>query len=131
MGAEEEPEKGEATENAPPKKGSWTFLSNHAHVLVCIGRDPDTRLRDVAAMVGLTERGVFKIITELEENGVITRHREGRRNHYEIHASVKLRHQLENNRTVGSLLEMLLEPEEVARLGLGPDENEEAANDAG
>ena len=114
MGAQEEPAP------AVEKKGSWTFLSNHAHVLVCIARDPDTRLRDVAAQVGLTERGVFKIVTELEENGVITRHRAGRRNHYEINPAIQLRHQLESNRTVGSLLEMVLEPDEMARIGLTP-----------
>ena len=97
---------------------SWTFLSNHAHVLVCLARDPDTRLRDVADEVGITERAVIKIVGELEECGVITRCREGRRNHYEIDPSIRLRHPVEENRTVGSLLEMVLEPAEARRLGL-------------
>ncbi|MCA9581824.1 MAG: winged helix-turn-helix transcriptional regulator [Myxococcales bacterium] len=100
------------------RKASWTFLSNHAHVLVCLARDPDTRLRDVADEVGITERGVFKIVTDLEEGGVITRLREGRRNHYEIDTAVTLRHPLEAHRTVGSLLETLLRPGEAKRLGL-------------
>jgi DNA-binding transcriptional ArsR family regulator len=97
---------------------SWTFLSNHAHVLVCLARNPDTRLRDVASEVGITERAVHKIISELEAAGVVSRIRDGRRNHYELDISVPLRHPLENNRTVGSLLEMLLERGEAKRLGL-------------
>lgn len=97
---------------------SWTFLSNHAHVLVCLGRDPDIRLRDVAEQVGMTERAVFKIVSELEESGVITRIREGRRNHYEIDTTVTLRHPLEQDRTVSSLLKMLLDPAQARRLGL-------------
>lgn len=99
-------------------RASWTFLSNHAHVLVCIARDPDIRLRDVADQVGITERAVFRIVTELEECGVITRTREGRRNHYEIDPRVQLRHPIEGNRTVGSLLATLLEPADIRRLGL-------------
>ena len=99
---------------------TWTFLSNHAHVLVCLARDPDTRLRDVAEQVGITERAVFKIVGELADSGVITRMREGRRNHYEIDTSTRLRHPLEGDRTVGSLLELLLDPTHAARLGLAP-----------
>lgn len=98
---------------------SWTFLSNHAHVLVCLARDPDMRLRDVADLVGLTERGVHRIVTELEEGGVIQRIREGRRNHYEIDPTLALRHPLEADCTVGSLLESLLSAEHARRLGLG------------
>lgn len=100
------------------RRSAWTFLSNHAHVLVCMARDPDTRLRDIADLVGITERGAFKIVTELEEAGVITRMREGRRNHYEINPRAKLRHPLEQNRSVGSLLELLLDPEQARRIGL-------------
>lgn len=98
--------------------GSWTFLSNHAHVLVCLARDSDARLRDVASLVGITERAVHRIVTELEEGGVITRTRAGRRNHYEIQPSAALRHPMESHRTVGGLLIMLLEPAEARRLGL-------------
>ena len=100
------------------RRGTWTFLSNHAHVLVCLARDPDARLRDVAELVGITERGAFKIVSELEAAGVIARAREGRRNHYEINTSVTLRHPLESDRTVGSLLSTLLDPAEARRLGL-------------
>ncbi|PRP90936.1 MarR family protein [Enhygromyxa salina] len=105
-----------STSDGAPK--SWTFLSNHAHVLVCLARDPDMRLRDVAAQVRLTERAVHRIVKELETAGVITRLRDGRRNHYELDPTVPLRHPLEVKRTVGSLLEMLLEPAESKRLGL-------------
>jgi Mn-dependent DtxR family transcriptional regulator len=99
---------------------TWTFLSNHAHVLVCLARDPHTRLRDVAERVGITERAVFKIVTELEGAGVIQRIREGRRNRYEIDPSQQLRHPVEQLRTVGSLLSMLLDPADARRLGLRP-----------
>ena len=107
-------------EGARPATRGWTFLSNHAHVLVCIARDPDIRLRDVAALVGITERATFKIVTELEEGGVLTRIREGRRNHYELDLSVHLRHELESHCNVGELLEMVLLPAEARRLGLEP-----------
>lgn len=89
---------------------NWTFLSNHAHVLVCLARDPDARLRDVAEHVGITERGVARIVGELEEGGFVTRIREGRRNHYEIALDVPLRHPLEAAQTVGGLLRTLLVP---------------------
>jgi hypothetical protein len=111
-----------ATESNPPsRQGSWTLLSNHAHVLVCLARDPDCRLRDVAEHVGITERGVVKIVTDLERAGVIQRTRTGRRNHYEIDTSLALRHPLESNRTVGQLLMSLLSPEQAERLGLDPN----------
>jgi predicted ArsR family transcriptional regulator len=97
---------------------SWTFLSNHAHVLVCLARDRDARLRDVAELVGITERAAFKIVTELEAAGVVRRTREGRRNHYDLDTSVRLRHPLEGNRSVASLLLSLLEPKDAKKLGL-------------
>ena len=91
----------------PPPKAPWTFLTNHSHVLVCLWREPDARLRDVAAWVGVTERAVQAIVADLEAAGVITRCREGRRNHYTIHLEAPLRHPVESGRTVGSLLGML------------------------
>lgn len=92
----------------------WTFLSNHAHVLVCLAREPNIRLRDVAALVGITERAVLKIVSELERGGVVTRKREGRRNRYTIHLGVQLRHILESNRNVGDLLSILVETQNHA-----------------
>lgn len=86
---------------------AWTFLSNHAHVLICLSRDPSMRLRDIAVLVGITERAVQRIVADLEESGVLTRIREGRRNHYEIHAELPLRHAVEAHCTVGDLLDMV------------------------
>ena len=83
---------------------SWTFLSNHGHVLVCIAEDPDARLRDIAGRVGLTERAVFGIVDELQANGYITRERVGRRNRYEVALDLPLRHAIEADRTVGDLI---------------------------
>lgn len=106
--------------STPNGNTSWTFLSNHAHVLICLARDPDARLRDLAVAVGLTERAIHRIVTELEAAGGITRTREGRRTHYELNLSMKLRHPLETDRTVGSLLRMVLSPSEAKRVGLRP-----------
>ena len=93
----------------------WTFLSNHAHVLVCLALDRNARLRDVAASVGITERAVQKIVTDLEEAGIIERARSGRRNSYRLHVDVPLRHPLESHRTVGTLLSLVLERAEYRR----------------
>jgi DNA-binding Lrp family transcriptional regulator len=87
----------------------WTFLSNHAHVLVCLAQDPDARLRDVALSVGITERAVQKIVSDLEAAGVIVRERAGRRNSYRLDLDVPLRHALESHRTVGTLLSLILD----------------------
>jgi predicted ArsR family transcriptional regulator len=85
----------------------WTFLSNHAHVLLILAADPQLRLRDIADRVGITERAVQKIIAELEAGAVLTRTREGRRNRYTIHADRPLRHPVEAHRTVGDLIRMV------------------------
>jgi DNA-binding transcriptional ArsR family regulator len=86
---------------------AWTFLTNHAHVLLCIARDPAARLRDVAEVVGITERAAQRIVAELEEAGYLTRTRDGRRNRYELHPSVPLRHPLEREHPIGELLDVL------------------------
>lgn len=85
----------------------WTFLSNHLHVLLCLYRDPDMRLRDVAQRVNITERAVQGIVLDLEEAGVLRRIKQGRRNRYEIYLDRKLRHSLEEHVAVGKLLELL------------------------
>ncbi|MCA9680682.1 MAG: AsnC family transcriptional regulator [Myxococcales bacterium] len=87
---------------------TWTFLSNHAHVLLCVAAEPAMRLREIADRVGITERAVQKIIVELEEGGALTRCREGRRNHYVVHPDCALRHPVEEHRTVGKLLGLVL-----------------------
>ncbi len=94
----------------------WTFLSNHAHVLVCLALDADARLRDVAAEVGITERAVQGIVGDLVAAGVILRERRGRRNTYRLNLDAPLRHRLEAHRSIRSLLAMVLEPTQVTRL---------------
>ncbi|MFG0274453.1 MAG: helix-turn-helix transcriptional regulator [Phycisphaerales bacterium] len=94
-----------------PAAHEWTFLTNHAHVLICLATDPDARLRDVADRVGITERAVQRIVQDLEEGGVITRSREGRRNRYRIHTRKALRHSVESHRRVADLLAMVADPD--------------------
>jgi hypothetical protein len=84
----------------------WTFLSNHAHVLVCIARSSEILLRDVADQVGITERAVQRIVAELEEGHYLTRKRLGRRNKYEVHADQPLRHPIERHCNVRALVQM-------------------------
>ncbi len=86
----------------------WTFLGNHAHVLICLALDPTIRLRDVAARVGITERAVQSIVGDLEAAGIVGRERTGRRSTYRLNLEAPLRHPLESHRTVGSLLAMVL-----------------------
>ena len=86
---------------------SWTFLTNHMHVLLCIARDPSTRLRDVATAVGITERAAQRIVGELEESGYLVRRREGRRNAYDLRTDRPLRHPLEQEHLIGELLRVL------------------------
>lgn len=87
----------------------WTFLTNHSHVLFCLAKDPEIRLRDVADKVGITERAVQRIVTELEDSGYIKRQRQGRRNTYEVHKFRPLRHPIESHRQVADLLYLILE----------------------
>lgn len=94
----------------PPDASHWTFLTNHSHVLICLDRDPHIRLRDVAELVGITERAVQRIVHDLEEAGVITRQKDGRRNRYRIVESKRLRHRLESHRKVGDLLGLINVP---------------------
>jgi DNA-binding transcriptional ArsR family regulator len=89
----------------------WDFLTNHAHVLLCVAKDPGVRLRDIAADVGITERAAHRILSELVEEGYVLRSREGRRNHYEIRPELSLRHPLVEGREVGDLLDLLLQRE--------------------
>ena len=85
-------------------KPPWTFLTNHAHVLLCIGNDPQVRIRDLADRVGITERAVQRIICELEEDGYLTHEREGRRNTYRVRPHLPLRHPIERRNKVAALL---------------------------
>jgi hypothetical protein len=82
----------------------WTFLTNHAHVLIAVSRDPDARLRDLAASVGITERAAHGIVQDLVEAGYLTRERVGRRNRYEVNPAKPFRHPLERDHDVSVLL---------------------------
>jgi DNA-binding MarR family transcriptional regulator len=86
------------------EKPAWTFLTNHAHVLLCIAGDPQARIRDLAERVGITERAVQRIIFELEDAGYVTHEREGRRNIYRVLPHLPLRHPVEQNSKVAALL---------------------------
>ena len=85
----------------------WTFLTNHAHVLLCLAAQPDSRVRDVAMRVGITERAVLRILHDLEEGGYVVRERTGRRTHYRLHLNQPMRHPVERTRFVGELVDAL------------------------
>ena len=90
-----------------PDLPSWTFLTNHAHVMVALSRDPDLRQRDLSYVVGITPGAVQRILDDLEQAGYLRREKVGRRNHYEIIDRAPLRHPLEGQHTLGELLDML------------------------
>jgi hypothetical protein len=95
----------------------WTFLTNHAQVLVCIARDPGIRLRDIGERVGITERAAHRIVVELADAGYITRERTGRRNRYTINAHFSLPDPVANEQNVGELLAILTGPPGTKRVG--------------
>jgi DNA-binding IclR family transcriptional regulator len=80
---------------------NWSFLTNHARVLLCIAHDPGARLRDIAASLGITERSAHGIVTDLAEAGYLIRHKDGRRNRYQIQAHLPLPEPASRERTVG------------------------------
>src|SRR5262249_10664242 len=102
--------------SSPPKR-TWTFLTNHTQVLLCIARDSDARLRDVAQSVGITERAAQRIVGDLIDAGYVIRERVGRRNRYEINGEAAMRHRAQVGHEVGELLELFELPltDETAR----------------
>jgi DNA-binding IclR family transcriptional regulator len=87
----------------------WSFLTNHARVLVCIAHDGGVRLRDIAATVGITERSAYGIVTDLTEGGYVVKEKDGRRNRYQIQAHLPLREAITQERTIGEVLDVLVE----------------------
>lgn len=85
--------------------GSWTFLTNHAHVLIAISRDPELRQREIGQLVGITEGAVQRILHELEEDGYVTSERIGRRNRYAVRRGRPLRHPIESGHTVDEIID--------------------------
>lgn len=94
---------------------NWTLLSNHGHVLVCLARDGEARLRDVASDVGITERAVQKIVRDLQDGGMVSVTKNGRRNSYRIHKKQNLRHELEEHCTLRNFLSLVRKPPERKR----------------
>jgi hypothetical protein len=88
----------------------WRFVTNHAHVLALIAASPDARLRDIAATVGITERTAGQIVSDLEMAGYLTKTRVGRRNRYEVHGELPLRHPQHRHHTAGELIGFLTAP---------------------
>ena len=85
----------------------WSFLTNHARVLLCIAHDPGVRLRDIAARTGVTERTAYGIVTDLTEAGYVVKHKDGRRNRYQIQAHLPLPETDSRKRTIGEILALL------------------------
>ena len=86
---------------------SWTFLTNHARVLLCIAHDPGTRLRDIATRLDITERSAYGIVTDLTQAGYIVKQKDGRRNRYQIQTHLPLPESTSQERTVGEVLALL------------------------
>jgi hypothetical protein len=101
------------TSNCFPETGNllrvanWTFLTNHARVLLCIAHDPGVRLRDIAASLNITERSAFGILTDLADAGYVVKQKDGRRNRYQIQAHLPLPEPTSRERTVGEVLALL------------------------
>ena len=93
----------------------WTFLTNHAHVLIYLARTPDARLRDVADLVGITERAVQRIVADLEQEGYLVREKLGRRNRYFVNSDRPFRHPIESHRNVSVLLDSVVRTESRAK----------------
>jgi hypothetical protein len=88
--------------------GSWSFLTNQARVLLCIAHDPGVRMRDLAAMVGVTERSAHAIVTDLVDAGYVVKDKAGRRNRYRIQEHLPLRDPITQERTIGEMLDLLV-----------------------
>jgi hypothetical protein len=88
----------------------WTFLSNHGRALVCIASNPDVRLREIAATLGITERGAYGIVSDLAEGGYIVKEREGRRNRYQIEHHLPLPESPDRGEAIGDVLNVLRGP---------------------
>ena len=95
------------TKDDGSRHGTWTFFSNHGHVLFVLASDPDARTRDIAERVHITERAAQRIVHELEQDGYIRIVKKGRRNSYVVNGRKKLRHPIEQHCSVDRLIEAL------------------------
>jgi hypothetical protein len=101
-----------------PEKKRWQFLTSHTQVLLCIHRDPEARLRDIATTVGVTERAAQRIVRDLVDSGFVTRKRVGRRNEYVVNTHLHMRHPSQREYEISELLE-------VMRMTAPPGRNDE------
>jgi predicted ArsR family transcriptional regulator len=93
--------------SSPEFERRWHFLTTHTQVLLCLERDADSRLRDVAATVGITERAAQRVVTDLVDAGYVARKRIGRRNRYVVNRAAPMRHPSQRGHNVGELLDIL------------------------
>ena len=93
----------------------WSFLTNHARVLVCIAHDPGVRLRDIATTLGITERSAYTIVTDLTAGGYVVKDKDGRRNRYQIQPHRPLREVITHERTIGEVLDVLVAESKTPR----------------
>jgi len=103
------------------QNASWRFLTNHTQVLLCIAHDPDVRLRDIAETVGITERAVQRIVSDLVESGFVKRERVGRRSRYTLDPEARMRHPAQEDQQIGALLELLDSSESAIEDGRPPE----------
>ena len=95
--------------------GEWSFLTNHAQVLVCIADDPEVRLRDIASTLDITERSVFGIVTDLTKAGYVTKEKDGRRNRYQVQGQLPLLGAVGRERSIGEVLGILVDSGTLGR----------------
>ena len=95
----------------PPKSPSktekqWTFFSNHGHTIILLHRNPELTVREMATTIGITERALLSILSDLQEYGCVSVKKEGRRNRYKVLGSAKFRHPIEGSVSIASLLQL-------------------------
>ena len=85
----------------------WSFLTNHGRALLCVAHDPEIRLRDIAAELGITERHAYAIVTDLTDAGYVVKTREGRRNRYQVQTHLSLPDLRDREQAIGEVLDVL------------------------
>lgn len=95
------------------KNSKWTFLTNHSHVLLCLVQNPSIKMKEISKKVGITERAVQSIISDLRKEGYIDRERQGRSNTYQINTSKHLKHPIEEHKTLSDLIKLIYDDEEI------------------
>lgn len=95
----------------------WSFLTNHGRALLCIARDPEVRLRDIATQLGITERHAFAIVADLTEVGYVVKEREGRRNRYQVQKQLAVPDLPDREQAIGDVLDVLIRPETAKKSG--------------